>query len=272
MAVMYCKLFASLYQGTLRGKPHEILVFTNMLAHADAEGYVDKHFRAIADEVGLSLEDVKAAIACLEGPDDESRSPEQEGRRIVRVNDSRAWGWHVVNYGKYRAIKNDEDRRESNRKAQEKWREKQRKIKLGISDDKQDVSDSNHESSQSAQGEGDEEGKEEAFSLCEVVVEVSKRTKKEPVGDSRFTPFITAFSDSYLKTFGEKYYFQPKDAKQLQGFLKSCNKDLTELMQIVSWCWERSKEKFCPAFMRAATIFDFCQNWPKIIVEAQKTE
>ena len=73
MAFMYCKLFASLYQGTLRGKSHEILVFTNMLAHADAEGCVDKHFRAIADEVGLSVDEVKEAVENLESPDPESR-------------------------------------------------------------------------------------------------------------------------------------------------------------------------------------------------------
>ena len=45
---MYCKLFASLYQGTLRGQSDEILVFTNLLANCDRDGYVDKHFRAIA--------------------------------------------------------------------------------------------------------------------------------------------------------------------------------------------------------------------------------
>lgn len=121
---MYVKLFASLYQGTLRGKAHEILVFTNMLAHCDKEGFVDKHFRAIADEVGLTVEQVHAAVAILEAPDEESRSPEEQGRRIIRVNDSRAWGWRVVNYGKYREIRNDADRREQNRKAQERWREK----------------------------------------------------------------------------------------------------------------------------------------------------
>jgi hypothetical protein len=100
-----------------------------------------------------------------------------------------------------------------------------------------------------------------------------KRRGRPPLpADPRFQPFITAYSDGYLKTFGEKYYFQPKDAKQLQGFLRSCDKDLSELIQIVSWCWERSKEKYCPAFVRAATIFDFCQNWPKIIVEAQKEQ
>ena len=32
---MYVKLFSSLYQGTLRGRSDEILVFTNLLAYAD---------------------------------------------------------------------------------------------------------------------------------------------------------------------------------------------------------------------------------------------
>lgn len=171
MAFMYCKLFASLYQGTLRGKPHEILVFTNMLAHADAEGYVDKHFRAIADEVGLTVEEVKTAIASLEAPDEESRSPEKDGRRITRVNDSRAWGWHIVNYGKYRAIKNDEDRREANRKAQERWREKQRLLKSSVINSKQSVIESNIESSPSAQGEEEGYGEGEG----EVVESTPKR-------------------------------------------------------------------------------------------------
>lgn len=121
---MYVKLFASLYQGTLRGHPDEILVFTNLLAHADQQGIVDKHWRAIADETGLPRERVEAAIKNLEMPDTESRSPENEGRRIIPLDGHRQWGWSIVNYGKYRAIRNEDDRREQNRKAQEKWRSK----------------------------------------------------------------------------------------------------------------------------------------------------
>lgn len=121
---MYCKLFASLYQGTLRGKSDEILVFTNLLAHCDASGHVDKHFRAIAEETGLEIDRVKSALLVLEAPDEESRSPEADGARIQRVDEHRAWGWVIVNYGKYRAIKNEEDRREQNRLAQERFRNK----------------------------------------------------------------------------------------------------------------------------------------------------
>ncbi len=130
---MYAKLFASLYQGTLRGNPDEILVFTNLLAHADATGVVDKHWRAISEEIGISRERVEAAIANLEAPDRESRSPELDGRRIVKMDEHRVWGWRIVNHGKYRAIRDEDDRREQNRLAQERWRNKHSKPRKPIS-------------------------------------------------------------------------------------------------------------------------------------------
>lgn len=140
---MYVKLFASLYQGTLRGCSDEILVFTNLLAHADQHGFVDKHWRAIAEETGLPRNRVEAAIISLEAPDNESRSPEHEGRRIIRMDGHRAWGWQIVNYGKYRAIRSEDDRREQNRAAQERFRNKSKQSKP-----------------RSAQGEAEGEGEE----------------------------------------------------------------------------------------------------------------
>jgi len=121
---MYAKIFTSIYQGTLRGDTHGLVVFTNLLAHADSNGWVDIHPKAIAEETGLSVDQVRSAIHALESPDPESRSPEEEGRRIVRLDEHRDWGWRVVNHGKYRAIRNEEDRREQNRLAQQRWREK----------------------------------------------------------------------------------------------------------------------------------------------------
>lgn len=133
---MYAKLFTSIYQGTLRGNSHGLLVFTNLLAHADQLGRVDVHPRAIAEEVGLTVEQVRAALDMLEAPDDESRSPECQGRRIVRLDEHRAWGWTVVNYLKYRAIRNEEDRREQNRESQRRYREKHKPASADVSQDK----------------------------------------------------------------------------------------------------------------------------------------
>lgn len=145
---MYGKLFTSLYQGTLRGCSDEILVFTNLIAHADAHGHVDKHYRAIAEETGISIDRVKTALANLEAPDLESRSPEEEGRRIVPLDEHRAWGWRIVNYPKYRSIRNEDDRREQNRLAQQRWRDKQKKA---------DVSTVSHDKPISAQAEAEAE-------------------------------------------------------------------------------------------------------------------
>ena len=121
---MYGKLFSSLYQGTLRGKASEILVLTNLIAFADQDGVIDKHFRAIADETGLSEEAVRDAIEYLSSPDPESRSSEEEGRRIVPINEHRSWGWQLVNHAKYKAIRSEADRRESNRTSQQRYRDK----------------------------------------------------------------------------------------------------------------------------------------------------
>lgn len=121
---MYAKLFTSIYQGTLRGNAHGLLVFTNLLAHCDKHGEVDIHPRAIAEEVGLTVDQVRVAVRMLEQPDSESRSPDLEGRRIVRLDEHRDWGWRVVNFLKYRAIRDEDDRREQNRLAQERWRNK----------------------------------------------------------------------------------------------------------------------------------------------------
>ena len=151
---MYAKIFTSLYQGTLRGNSHCILVFTNLLAHADRDGIVDIHPRAIAEEVGLTREQVQAAIDELEAPDPESRSPDEQGRRITRVDAHRAWGWLVVNYAKYRAIRSEDDRREQNREAQARWRAKQADNKPS----KPSISNVSRASAGSAQGDGEGEG------------------------------------------------------------------------------------------------------------------
>jgi len=159
---LYAKLFTSIYQGTLRGNSHGLLVFTNLLAHCDKDGIADIHPRAVAEEVGLTVEQVRAAIEELESPDDESRSPEEQGRRIVRMDDHRAWGWRVVNYVKYRAIRNEEDRREQNRRAQEAWRKKHKPPSAEVSRDKPPSAEVSQAKPQSAHTEADTEAEAKA--------------------------------------------------------------------------------------------------------------
>lgn len=147
---MYVKLFSSIYQGTLRGNSHGLLVFTNLLAHADKEGFVDIHPRAISEEVGLTVDAVRTALLMLEATDPESRTADLDGRRIVRLDEHRAWGWQIVNYVKYREIKNADDRRQQNREAQARFRQKHKQSSAP-------VSTNNHLSAASAHAEEDAE-------------------------------------------------------------------------------------------------------------------
>src|SRR3990167_8621889 len=124
--IMYVKLFKSLVEGSMRGKSDVLLVWVNLLAHADREGFVDRHFRAIEDETGLPPERVRTAILELESPDTDSRSKELDGRRLERIDEHREWGWRIVNYEHYRGIRDAEERRLQNRIAQERFRAKRK--------------------------------------------------------------------------------------------------------------------------------------------------
>ena len=121
---MYAKVFSSLFDGSMRGQPDLILVFINMLTRCDSDGCVDRTPRAIADETGLPIERVKDAIKMLESPDSESRTPDMEGRRIVLISGERTWGWRIVNFRKYRSIRDEQSRQQQNREAQQRYKSK----------------------------------------------------------------------------------------------------------------------------------------------------
>lgn len=105
----YAKIFESLFDGSLRGRPDEILVFVNLLTHA-RNGIADIHFKKIADETGIDTCRVKAACVVLESPDPDSRTPDEQGCRIKRLDDHRDWGWRIVNHQKYRMLGGQDDR------------------------------------------------------------------------------------------------------------------------------------------------------------------
>jgi len=70
----------------MRGKPDLLLVWMDLLCFADRDGVVDRHWQAIVDETGLPRERVMAALAQLEGPDSQSRSRNDDGKRIKRID------------------------------------------------------------------------------------------------------------------------------------------------------------------------------------------
>ena len=88
---MFAKVFLSMYDGTLATKgPWEALVtFQQLLVLADLAGIVDMTPEAIARRTTVPLQIIATGIAALEQPDAESRSPDMDGRRIVRLSETR---------------------------------------------------------------------------------------------------------------------------------------------------------------------------------------
>lgn len=111
---MYVKIFSQIYDGTLctKGPWQALVTFQQLLVLADQDGNVDMTEEAISRRTTIPLDIIHIGIAALALPDDKSRTPTEEGKRIVLLSDHRDWGWHIVNYEHYRRMKREEDRRE----------------------------------------------------------------------------------------------------------------------------------------------------------------
>ncbi len=113
---MYGKVFRQMYKGSMSMVGWEAVVtMQQLIILADKHGVVDMTPQAIAGETTIPLEIIQKGIALLLAPDPESRSHDEDGRRIVPLSDARSWGWQLVNHAKYRAIRDEEDRREYQR-------------------------------------------------------------------------------------------------------------------------------------------------------------
>lgn len=97
----YTPLFDSLTKGTLCGKWPDIGLWPLVLSMADRYGVVDVTHQYIATVSGLELGEVVACMDRFCQPDPLSRSQDNDGRRLVCLEEHRNWGWRIVNHGKY---------------------------------------------------------------------------------------------------------------------------------------------------------------------------
>ena len=112
---MYGKIFASMYEGTLYGHWQAIVTFQQMIVLCNQDGVVDMTPQAIAARTSIPFEIIQEGLKVLEQSDPYSRSPGEDGRRIVRLDDHRPWGWKIVNYAAYRNLVAAEDKRRADR-------------------------------------------------------------------------------------------------------------------------------------------------------------
>lgn len=109
---MFAKVFSQIFDSSISVNYQTRHVFMDMLVLADSDGVVDMTLDAIARRTNVPLETVTAAISDLSEADKDSRTPDEDGRRIIPIDQRRSWGWQIVNYAHYRSIRDEEARRE----------------------------------------------------------------------------------------------------------------------------------------------------------------
>ncbi len=112
---MYGKVFDSIYDGTLYGHWEAIVTMQQLIVLAPPDGVVDMTPQALAARTSIPLEILLKWLKILSEPDQYTRTPGEDGRRIVLMDDHRPWGWKLVNHGKYSRLRNMDQKREADR-------------------------------------------------------------------------------------------------------------------------------------------------------------
>ena len=261
--MQFTKLFNSILDSTIWQEPPATkLVWITLLAMSDRNGDVHASIPGLAKRAGVTLEECESALQCLSSPDKYSRTKDHEGRRI-RAMDG---GFTLLNHGKYRALLSAEERKEYNRKKQAEYRASKSLSK--------NVNDSQSLSAKCTHTEAEAEAEAEAKETSIPATPPPAIPPAAPPGDivekapdSRHSAFIKAYSEAYEIETGSKYIFQPREAKTLQTFLARCPATVEQMLTMLRWAWNRSKEPFASKHHSAATIQDFLTDWQKLVMD-----
>lgn len=117
----YTKLFNSIITSTIWSEDDQTrIVWITMLAIADKNGEVQGSIPGLARIAGVPVEACRAAITKFLSPDVDSRTKDDEGRRIETIEG----GWLLLNHSKYRDMASDADRAEKSAIRQARHRQK----------------------------------------------------------------------------------------------------------------------------------------------------
>jgi len=95
-----------------------------MLAKTDQHGRVFTSIPGLAKLAGVSAEATRKAIKTFLEPDPDSRTKDHEGRRICEIDG----GYGLLNHAKYRAMRDDDERKEYMREYMREYREKNKSV------------------------------------------------------------------------------------------------------------------------------------------------
>lgn len=124
VSITFTKLFSSITESTIWCEDAETrLVWITMLAMADKKGRIWASIPGLANRARVPVEATEKALDKFLSPDAYSRTPDHEGRRIEPIDG----GWRLLNHEKYRAMRDEEERKEYKRHWIAEKRQKEKK-------------------------------------------------------------------------------------------------------------------------------------------------
>lgn len=121
MSFTFTKLFGTITESSVWSESCEIRIcWVTMLAMCDKDGQVFAALPGLARRANIPLEDVEKSIQCFLSPDPYSRTKDYDGVRIEEIDG----GWRLLNYQKYRDLRDTLDRKEQVREAVARHRQR----------------------------------------------------------------------------------------------------------------------------------------------------
>lgn len=243
---MYAKIFSQIYDSSIADDWQVRVVFEDLLVLANSEGIVDMTPQAIAARTRIPQEIIDRALVALQSPDPKSRTPDEDGKRLVLLNAHRDWGWQIVNYEKYRGIKCEFDRRTYMRKYM-------RSKRKGVSKTRKTVSLTPSNKTFTSPSS-------------------STSPSASSVRGGQHQTFIKQWSDNFKDFHRFDYTFDgAKDGKAVKELLGK-GIMVVDLHEIAKKAWARNKKDGEWNCKQATTIFGFANRFNQIRVEVQNGE
>ena len=233
---MWGKHFASTYTGSMVGAGPELFAVWGYVIANTVGGQVELNPAYLAPVLGMSPDAVRQCIDKLCAPDPASRSKKAQGRRLIREGE---FAYRVPNHFAYRAVRDEQDRREYNRRKKAEGRAR------GVNTR---VKQSRRESSVSAKAEAEAEAEADLTTTTESKALVAPvgatgsaliaefRTMQQHShnnGLARETKAKLVFSYWAAKWDHPRAVYDQKRRSRLEARLKENSDNVSELLWVV---------------------------------------
>lgn len=125
---MYGKYFASTFTGSMVGSGAiTFATWGYIIANANQDGNVEINPTILAAILGCEKEEVDASLEYLMAPDENSRTPDNDGRRLTKYG---TYLYSITTFEKYQSISSEEKRREYQRNYMREYREEKKAVRV----------------------------------------------------------------------------------------------------------------------------------------------